>query len=366
MRDDALILGAAVGAGLLWLRPRAAFAASRPTPTVPIAPTDVETVTRTLVLDFARPVTPRARAIVTSGWSKPRDGGARAHRALDIPLRVGTELLAIADGEVTRVRWDEHPDAGLLVAIAHPAGLVSRYLHLSQPLVKVGQRIRRGDVVALSGDTGNSERPHLHLDLRAPAALLPAIERALGTPRPGWGAAMDGTHSIPGEPFVPVDGYRDDVRSDAARAGIPLYRGPLSIPLPAGVGAELRNGSLVYRPVGKRGQRYPEWVRALRGKSGVYVIRERGVVVYVGQSSTGKLYETLTRHVQQWRRWKGFWRGQYAEGSDPGQTYDRESVEVAVRVTPPERALDEEARLIRRLKPRDNVLGAEEVSDVPF
>ena len=70
-----------------------------------------------------------------------------------------------------------------------------------------------------------------------------------------------------------------------------------------------------------------------------------------------------------WRRWKGFWRGQYGEGHDPGLTYDRDSVEVAVRITSPSASLDEEMRLIRRLKPRDNLIGqtdrvAEEA--VPF
>jgi hypothetical protein len=55
-----------------------------------------------------------------------------------------------------------------------------------------------------------------------------------------------------------------------------------------------------------------------------------------------------------WRRWKGFWKGQYGEGHDPGLTYDRDSVEVAVRITSPSASLDEEMRLIRRLKPRDN------------
>ncbi|MCA9675621.1 MAG: hypothetical protein KC464_11340, partial [Myxococcales bacterium] len=108
------------------------------------------------------------------------------------------------------------------------------------------------------------------------------------------------------------------------------------------------------------------WVRALKGKSGVYVIREDGEVVYVGQSSAGKLYETLTRHFQTWRRWKGYWRGHYGEGHDPGLTYPRASVSVAARVVSDDDALDEEARLIRRLKPRDNVLGQPEVEDVPF
>ena len=67
-----------------------------------------------------------------------------------------------------------------------------------------------------------------------------------------------------------------------------------------------------------------------------------------------------------WRRSKGFWKGHYAEGHDPGLTYDRSIVEVAVRTTSPEKALDEEARLIARLKPRDNLLGQPELEEVPF
>ena len=66
-----------------------------------------------------------------------------------------------------------------------------------------------------------------------------------------------------------------------------------------------------------------------------------------------------------WRRWKGWWRGQYGEGHDPGLTYDRDRVEVAVRVTSATKALDEEDRLIRRLRPRDNLLGQPE-APIPF
>ena len=66
-----------------------------------------------------------------------------------------------------------------------------------------------------------------------------------------------------------------------------------------------------------------------------------------------------------WRRWKGFWRGQYGEGHDPGLTYERDSVEVAVRITSPAASLDEEMRLIARLKPRDNLIGQPELADQP-
>jgi hypothetical protein len=66
-----------------------------------------------------------------------------------------------------------------------------------------------------------------------------------------------------------------------------------------------------------------------------------------------------------WRRYKGFWRGQFAEGADPGLTYARSAVEVAIKTTTPADAHEEELRMIRRLQPRDNQLG-QPVEDVPF
>lgn len=81
-------------------------------------------------------------------------------------------------------------------------------------------------------------------------------------------------------------------------AGVVVYAEPDLWRLADGSSPGPRNGNLSYRPVGGRGEPYPEWVRALKGKSGVYVIRERGEVVYVGESHAGRLYETLTRHFQ--------------------------------------------------------------------
>jgi hypothetical protein len=128
--------------------------------------------------------------------------------------------------------------------------------------------------------------------------------------------------------------------------------------------SEVRNAALKYRPVGASAEPYPDWVRMLDGKSGVYILRETQddgttETVYVGESHTGRLYQTLTRHFQTWRRAKKFWSGQYT-GSlshDPGLTYDRERISVAVRVLPADRAIAEEARLIARLRPRDNLIG---------
>jgi hypothetical protein len=125
---------------------------------------------------------------------------------------------------------------------------------------------------------------------------------------------------------------------------------------------ELRNAALIYRPVGATGERYPAWIRALDGKSGVYVIKEvqrdgSEEIVYVGESHTGRLYDTLTRHLQTWRRHKTFWREQFGgQAHDPGLTYRRDRVLIAARVLSPARAMAEETRLIRTLRPRDNLL----------
>jgi hypothetical protein len=146
----------------------------------------------------------------------------------------------------------------------------------------------------------------------------------------------------------------DRQRRAAPRAGEPASRG-------------LRNASLSYRSIGASGERYPAWVRALRGKSGVYLIRERqrdgsNPLVYIGESHTQRLYHTLTRHFQTWRRAKKFWVGQYtgSQHHDPGLTYDRARCTVAVRVLSADRAIREEARLISRLRPRDNLAGVPE------
>jgi hypothetical protein len=129
---------------------------------------------------------------------------------------------------------------------------------------------------------------------------------------------------------------------------------------------------LIYRSVGDVGA-YPDWLRALKGSSGAYVIRElrwlsSPEIVYVGESHTGRLFQTITRHFQQWRRDKAWWTLQFGRAHDPGVTYPRGNVEVAVRVTAASRAIDTQAALMRRLMPRDNVIGwpADAVEEVPF
>lgn len=112
---------------------------------------------------------------------------------------------------------------------------------------------------------------------------------------------------------------------------------------------------LRFVPLGRPGERYPAEIRALRGRSGVYVLRVGSVIVYVGESHTGQLYETVTRHAQSWSRVKGYWARFGFSPNDPGVSYQREKLSVAYRVLSPAAAMRAERALIRELRPRDNV-----------
>ena len=108
---------------------------------------------------------------------------------------------------------------------------------------------------------------------------------------------------------------------------------------------------------GGRGRsQWAKWVRDLSGKSGVYVIRLKGsrVVVYVGQSHTGRLKKTMIRHFQHWK------------GNNAGPTYPRGRVEVKVILAPKRvpMILKIEQECLYRLKPRDNETGWPD--EVPF
>ncbi len=102
----------------------------------------------------------------TSSYGKRRDPftGLRAmHKGLDVANRVGTSIIAPADGIVTRVT--RKPSLGKLVEIKHGYGIKTRYAHLSKSKVRVGQKVKRGEQIALMGNTGRSTGTHLHYEV---------------------------------------------------------------------------------------------------------------------------------------------------------------------------------------------------------
>jgi murein DD-endopeptidase MepM/ murein hydrolase activator NlpD len=76
---------------------------------------------------------------------------------------MGSEIESPAAGVVTQVSWVE--GYGNMLTIDHGYGLVTRYAHLSKTLVVRGERVKRGQKVALVGSTGISSGPHLHYEV---------------------------------------------------------------------------------------------------------------------------------------------------------------------------------------------------------
>lgn len=216
----------------------------------------------------------RAPAI-SDGFDSPRPGLPR-HGGVDImfarvgsdPFKAGTpngsKFHVMPDGVVAvaasdGVVWSaSKTPQGFAVVIDHaPTKAATFYTHLEKLLVapttsgKSGERVRAGQPIGVIGASplDGEHLKHLHFEV--------------------W-----------------LGGPNDRVDPSAM-----LHRWPVVIDPSALVA---RNAGFVYRPIGDSGEAYPDWIRELKGKAGVYVIRdlESHETVYVG-SSAGTLYDTL-------------------------------------------------------------------------
>lgn len=92
----------------------------------------------------------------------PVTGRVAPHKGVDFAMPVGTPVLAVGDGEVVIAK--RSGAAGNYVVIRHGRQYTTRFMHLKTILVKPGQKVKRGDRIALSGNTGRSTGPHLHYE----------------------------------------------------------------------------------------------------------------------------------------------------------------------------------------------------------
>jgi murein DD-endopeptidase MepM/ murein hydrolase activator NlpD len=98
------------------------------------------------------------------GWRlSPFEGKRVMHAGVDLATEIGTHVAATADGFVTYVGNFE--TLGRTVVIDHGNGIKTRFGHLSRPLVHEGQQVKRGQDIALSGNTGHSTGPHVHYEV---------------------------------------------------------------------------------------------------------------------------------------------------------------------------------------------------------
>lgn len=108
----------------------------------------------------------------------PISGRTHVHAGIDIGVPTGTPVAATADGVVVAAKMDG--GYGLVVTIDHGYGLTTLYAHNSSLKVKAGDAVTRGQVIALSGNTGVSTGPHVHYEVRVngepvdPRAYLPS------------------------------------------------------------------------------------------------------------------------------------------------------------------------------------------------
>jgi murein DD-endopeptidase MepM/ murein hydrolase activator NlpD len=103
----------------------------------------------------------------TSGFGyrrSPFTGRRELHKGLDIAAPKGSPIIAPADGVVTYS--SRKGLMGNMITLKHGYGIVTRYGHLSEMLKKKGEKVARGEVIAMVGSTGRSTGPHLHYEVR--------------------------------------------------------------------------------------------------------------------------------------------------------------------------------------------------------
>ncbi len=113
---------------------------------------------------FALPVLDAFRFTSGFGYRRdPKGAGTRMHQGTDFAGSYGTPIHATGDGVVIQAGWDS--GYGRAVQIRHDFGIVTRYAHMSEIKVKVGQRVSRGDQIGDMGNSGRSTGTHLHYEV---------------------------------------------------------------------------------------------------------------------------------------------------------------------------------------------------------
>lgn len=111
-------------------------------------------------------IRPVPRGYISSRFGRrmhPITGRSAFHYGTDFAARLGTPILATADGIVTYSgRWQ---DFGMTVELSHGHDYVTRYAHCSKLLVRKGQKVKRGDIIARVGSSGRSTATHLHYEV---------------------------------------------------------------------------------------------------------------------------------------------------------------------------------------------------------
>ncbi len=104
---------------------------------------------------------------IGQGWGAPRDGGRRRHQGIDLLAPAGTPLVAVASGHISRLSNQDRGRGGISLWLRDARGTAYYYAHNQHNLVRLGQRVRAGQLLARVGATGNAKGgpPHLHFQI---------------------------------------------------------------------------------------------------------------------------------------------------------------------------------------------------------
>jgi len=115
-----------------------------------------------------QPVTNHELTLLTAAYGTlmhPIYRTLQEHQGVDYAIPEGTRIFATADGVVKEVKG-KNSTSGITVVIDHRNGYTTSYSHLQSVKVKRGRKVQRGDIIALSGNSGLSLAPHLHYEVR--------------------------------------------------------------------------------------------------------------------------------------------------------------------------------------------------------
>ena len=115
-----------------------------------------------------QPVLNKQLSLLTAGYGNllnPFYRTLQSHQGVDYTVAEGSSVFATADGMVKEIS-DKSSTLGKTIVIDHGNGYQTSYSHLLSTLVRRGQKVQRGDIIALSGNSGLSLAPHLHYEVR--------------------------------------------------------------------------------------------------------------------------------------------------------------------------------------------------------
>lgn len=114
--------------------------------------------------DFCKPLDSASVTSLFDYRVNPVTGRYVFHTGIDLGAAQGANIYAMQSGRVIRAAYDS--GYGNFVVIEHSNGIRTLYAHCSKLKVKAGETVKKGQVIALVGSTGNSTGPHLHLEFR--------------------------------------------------------------------------------------------------------------------------------------------------------------------------------------------------------